>query len=115
MVVASHQKAVYHASSDRALFLHFLLINSVLDQELRHSCYLNCLAPVIDAISQPSLAYDTVLDLDMRIRDFSFPSPLKSKNDNSRFAIAQKASLSTALEAGESTRPVNSTKHYLSI
>lgn len=97
----------------KLLLPHFLLTNAVLDQEWRHLYYLNCLAPVIDAISQPSLAYDAVLDLDRRIRDFSFPSPLKTKDDiNSRFAIAQKASLSTALEAGEKIRPVTSMKHH---
>src|SRR5258707_2600087 len=73
------------------------------DQDWKHSCYFHCLAPVIDAISQPSLHYDTVLDLDGRIRDFSFPNPFRDKDVNSRFIVVQQASLSTALEAGKWT------------
>jgi len=69
------------------------------DQDWKHSCYFHCLAPVIDAISQPSLHYDTVLDLDRQIRDFSFSRPPRNKNDDSRFIVA----LSTALEAGKGT------------
>ncbi|KAF8158548.1 hypothetical protein B0H34DRAFT_783008 [Crassisporium funariophilum] len=68
-------------------------------QEWKHSCYVECLAPVLDAISQPSLEYDTVLDLDKRIRDFSIPTPLRNKDALSRSIVMQKASLSTALEA----------------
>ncbi|KIM35920.1 hypothetical protein M413DRAFT_32150 [Hebeloma cylindrosporum] len=70
-------------------------------QEWKHSCYLHCLAPVLDAISQPSLNYDTVLDLDKRIRDFSIPETLRNKEIKSRPIVMQRASLSTALEAEE--------------
>ena len=62
---------------------------------------MQCLAPVLDAISQPKLEYETVLDLDKRIRDFSIPAPLRNKDLQSRSLIMQRASLSTALEAGE--------------
>ncbi|PFH53341.1 hypothetical protein AMATHDRAFT_55245 [Amanita thiersii Skay4041] len=66
-------------------------------QEWKHSCYVQCLAPVLDAISKPSLDYSDVLDLDKRIRDFSIPSPVR--NGQSRALFMQKGSLSTALEA----------------
>jgi hypothetical protein len=68
-------------------------------QEWKHSCYLTCLAPVLDAISQPTLDYDTVLDLDKRIRDFSIPTPLRNKDIHSRSIVMQRASLEAALEA----------------
>lgn len=71
-----------------------------IDQEWKHTCYINCLAPVLDAISKPKLEYSDVLDLDKRIRDFSVPAPLRSKKLQSRSLVMQKASLSTALEAG---------------
>ncbi len=58
---------------------------------------------MIDAISQPSLSYDAVLDLDRQIRDFSIPNHLRDKLGNSRCIVVQKASLSTALEAGTCT------------
>ncbi|KAF9005440.1 hypothetical protein BDQ17DRAFT_1240026 [Cyathus striatus] len=64
-------------------------------QEWKHLCYLQCLAPVLDAISKPSLEYTTVLDLDKTIRDFSIPAPLRQKELHSRSLIMQKASLST--------------------
>ncbi|KAJ3504637.1 hypothetical protein NLJ89_g7836 [Agrocybe chaxingu] len=63
-----------------------------ISESLHHS-------PVLDAISQPNLNYDTVLELDTRIRDFSMPIPLRNKESRSRFVIIQRASLSTALEA----------------
>jgi len=72
------------------------------DQEWKHSCYIHCLAPVLDAISQPSLNYETVMDLDNRIRDFSIPSHLRDGGAHPRSIVMQKASLSTALEAGMS-------------
>jgi hypothetical protein len=80
------------------------LIISSTDQEWKHSCYLECLAPVLDLVSGPSIQYDKVLDLDKKIRDFSFPQPLRSGALQSRALIMQKASLSTALEAGTSLR-----------
>lgn len=71
-----------------------------LDQEWKHACYEQCLAPVLDAISKPTLDYDTVLDLDKRIRDFSLPASLRNRDVNSPPIAMQRASLSTALEAG---------------
>ncbi|KAG6889881.1 hypothetical protein C0995_013855 [Termitomyces sp. Mi166 len=69
-------------------------------QEWKHSCYLECLAPVLEVISQPSLEYSIVVDLDTKIRDFSFPPPLRTGNtSNSRSLQMQKASLNIALEA----------------
>ncbi|KDR82362.1 hypothetical protein GALMADRAFT_58437 [Galerina marginata CBS 339.88] len=67
-------------------------------QEWKHSCYLTCLAPVLDAISQPTLDYDTVLDLDKRIRDFSIPTPLRNKDTHARSIVMQRASLSILLQ-----------------
>jgi hypothetical protein len=68
-------------------------------QEWKHACYIHCLAPVLDNISQPNLTYDTVLDLDMRIRDFAIPASLRNKDINTKSIVMQRASLSTALEA----------------
>ncbi|KAG6889813.1 hypothetical protein C0992_003928 [Termitomyces sp. T32_za158] len=69
-------------------------------QEWKHSCYTECLAPVLDVVSQPSLDYGIVVDLDTKIRDFSFPPPLTTGNmSRSRSLQMQKASLSIALEA----------------
>ncbi|TFK69543.1 hypothetical protein BDN72DRAFT_840268 [Pluteus cervinus] len=68
-------------------------------QEWKHSCYVGCLAPVLDAISQPSLEYNVVLDLDKRIREFKIPEALQNGPLHSRSLILQRASLATALEA----------------
>lgn len=76
-------------------------LHDLLDQEWKHSCYLHCLAPVLDAISQPSLDYATVIQLDKQIRDFLIPD-LRNKNGHSRSIVMQKASLLTALEASMS-------------
>lgn len=73
-----------------------------LDQEWKHECYLECLAPVLEATSQPKLDYGLVIDLDTKIRDFSFPKPLLATDaSTTRSMLMQKASLSVALEAGE--------------
>lgn len=72
------------------------------DQEWKHSCYIHCLSPVLEIISSPVIDYATVIDLDRKIRDFSTPRPLQSGITQSRPLIMQKASLSTALEAGKS-------------
>lgn len=76
----------------------------IIVQEWKHACYIHCLAPVLDNISQPNLAYDTVLDLDKRIRDFAIPASLRNKDINTKSIVMQRASLSTALEAGKSYR-----------
>jgi len=78
------------------------------DQEWKHSCYRECLAPVLDVISQPSLQYEVVIELDKKIRDFSIPDPLRNGAPQSRSLIMQKASLSTALEAGAFIPPLQS-------
>ena len=77
------------------------------DQEWKHACYEQCLAPVLDAILKPTLDYDTVLDLDRRTRDFSIPASFRDRDVNSPSIVMQRASLSTALEAG--------TSHFLCI
>ncbi|KAG6916037.1 hypothetical protein DXG01_008760 [Tephrocybe rancida] len=70
------------------------------NQEWKHSCYTECLAPVLEVTSQPSLEYSIVIDLDTKIRDFSFPAPLRTgTTTHSRSLLMQKASLSIALEA----------------
>ncbi|KAG6853953.1 hypothetical protein C0991_012277 [Blastosporella zonata] len=70
------------------------------NQEWKHSCYTECLAPVLEVISQPTLEYSIVIDLDTKIRDFSLPAPLRTGNTtHSRSLFMQKASLSIALEA----------------
>ncbi|KAK2460473.1 hypothetical protein APHAL10511_007520 [Amanita phalloides] len=66
-------------------------------QEWKHSCYVQCLAPVLEAISNPTLNYTVVLELDKRIRDFFVPSPLRRGQTKPLFL--QKGSLSAGLEA----------------
>ncbi|KAF8073427.1 hypothetical protein FPV67DRAFT_1410778 [Lyophyllum atratum] len=68
-------------------------------QEWKHSCYIECLAPVLEVTSQPQLEYSTVIELDTKIRDFSFPPPLRTGSPHTRSLLMQKASLSIALEA----------------
>lgn len=76
------------------------LTNScVLDQDWKHSCYVHCLAPVLEAVSQPNLEYANVLALDNRIRGFSVPQPFKHANLQGRALVMQKGSLATAQEA----------------
>ncbi|THV03887.1 hypothetical protein K435DRAFT_650368 [Dendrothele bispora CBS 962.96] len=67
-------------------------------QQWKHECYVDCLAPVLDAISQPGLEYQTVIDLDKKIRDFHIPTPLQARDLPSRAMLMQKASLTIALE-----------------
>lgn len=81
-------------------FCQALTIIVPADQEWKHSCYIHCLAPVLDAISQPALEYSTVLALDKKIREFSIPPPFRHGNPHHRSLVMQKASLSIALEAG---------------
>lgn len=57
---------------------------------------------MLEVISQPALDYGVVLDLDKKIRDFSFPLPLRNGAPHTRSLLMQKASLSIALEAGTS-------------
>ncbi|KAI3616044.1 hypothetical protein WG66_014000 [Moniliophthora roreri] len=68
-------------------------------QEWKHSCYIRCLAPVLDAISQPGLEYHTVLTLDQVIRDFPVPVPLMTRNYESRTIFMQKTSHMIAMES----------------
>ncbi|KAG5644901.1 hypothetical protein DXG03_007453 [Asterophora parasitica] len=69
-------------------------------QEWKHSCYIKCLAPVLQLTSQPTMDYAAVIELDTRIRDFSFPLPLRTDAAlQTRSLLMQKASLSIALEA----------------
>lgn len=89
---------LYQCFIEPGTHLHFIFTS---DQEWKHSCYRECLAPVLDLISQPSLLeYNVVIELDKKIRDFSIPDPFRSGALQSRSLIMQKASLSTALEAG---------------
>ncbi|KAF9267290.1 hypothetical protein L218DRAFT_955169 [Marasmius fiardii PR-910] len=67
-------------------------------QEWKHSCYIHCLAPVLDAISQPGLEYTTVLSLDKTIRDFSIPGQLGKRGHSGHTLLMQKTSHLIALE-----------------
>ncbi|KAL0069882.1 hypothetical protein AAF712_003152 [Marasmius tenuissimus] len=67
-------------------------------QEWKHSFYIHCLAPVLDAISQPVLEYSTVVALDKTIRDFNVPAPLAARNYQGRTLLMQKTSHMIALE-----------------
>ncbi len=69
-------------------------------QEWKHSCYVHCLAPVLELISQPNWEYTKVLELDAKIRDFSVPTALRARNPQHRSFLMQKASLTTAIETG---------------
>ena len=93
-------------SNSFIFYFFFKCSHDPLDQEWKHSCYLHCLAPVLDAISQPSLDYGIVIQLDKQIRDFLIPDLLRDKNGHSRSIIMQKASLLTALEASMSPLPI---------
>lgn len=73
---------------------------SSIDQEWKHLCYVECLSPVLEINSSPSLDYSTVLQLDAKVREFSTPVPFRTDVIHSRAFIMQKASLTTALEAG---------------
>jgi hypothetical protein len=55
----------------------------------------------LEILSSPGLEYSTVLELDSRIREFSTPAPFRTDVLKSRPFVMQKASLATALEAGE--------------
>lgn len=68
-------------------------------QEWKHLCYVECLSPVLEINSSPSLDYSTVLQLDAKVREFSTPVPFRTDVIHSRAFIMQKASLTTALEA----------------
>ncbi|TFK23392.1 hypothetical protein FA15DRAFT_670505 [Coprinopsis marcescibilis] len=73
-------------------------------QEWKHSCYVEYLSPVLEAISKPAtnLEYSTVIELDRRIRDSPIPDILKTWDyDRPRTAgfVMQQASVSTSLEA----------------
>ncbi|XP_006462394.1 hypothetical protein AGABI2DRAFT_223664 [Agaricus bisporus var. bisporus H97] len=75
-------------------------------QEWKHTSYQQFLVPVLDAISKPGLDYKSVLELDRRIRDFAVPLPLRNKEKcASRNIALQRASMGTAVEAGELFRP----------
>ncbi|KAL0581182.1 hypothetical protein V5O48_000872 [Marasmius crinis-equi] len=67
-------------------------------QEWKHSFYIHCLAPVLDAISQPVLEYSTVIALDKTIRDFNVPAPLVTRSYQGRTLLMQKTSHMIALE-----------------
>ncbi|EFI27225.1 hypothetical protein CC1G_15053 [Coprinopsis cinerea okayama7 len=67
-------------------------------QEWKHSCYMTCLAPVLEAISQPTanLDYCKVMELDRKIRDFPIPDVLRNCTNSpvqSRAFIMQKGIL----------------------
>ena len=105
MKVVIYRKAGMIVRNPPLLFLFKCSLDPLhdpLDQEWKHSCYLHCLAPVLDAISQPSLDYATVIQLDKQIRDFLIPDLLRDKDGDSRSVVMQKASLLTALEASMS-------------
>lgn len=100
-------ESLHYCSCTPVPLFHRTVTNGTLcftsDQEWKHSCYRECLAPVLEIISQPSLLeYNVVIELDKKIRDFSIPDPFRSGALQSRSLIMQKASLSTALEAGRS-------------
>ena len=77
---------------------------SLTDQEWKHSCLIHCLNPMLELTSSPTLDYATVIELDNKIRNFSIPSIFQnSETTFSRPLTMQKASLSTALEAGSGT------------
>ncbi|KAJ2931857.1 hypothetical protein H1R20_g5235, partial [Candolleomyces eurysporus] len=71
--------------------------------EWSHTFYIHCMTPVLEAISQPSshLGYQSILDLDRRIRDFPIPEYLKHCNGyESRAVMMQKGAVSMILETG---------------
>lgn len=72
-------------------------------QQWKHSYFGECLSPVLDALSRPTVPpYSDVLALDRRVRDFPIPDVLRSWNDGRlqpRALTMQKGSVCTAIEA----------------
>ncbi|KAJ3976866.1 fungal-specific transcription factor domain-containing protein [Lentinula raphanica] len=68
-------------------------------QNWKHSFYIECLYPVVDALSQPGIEYSTVLQLDTHIRNFPIPEPLQEQTSLSRSRLLQQVSFTMAYES----------------
>ncbi|KAJ4493213.1 fungal-specific transcription factor domain-containing protein [Lentinula lateritia] len=68
-------------------------------QSWKHSFYVDCLYPIVDAISQPGIEYSTVLELDMQVRNFPIPEHLQRQNSQSRIMLLQQVSFTMAYES----------------
>ncbi|KAJ3992327.1 fungal-specific transcription factor domain-containing protein [Lentinula boryana] len=68
-------------------------------QNWKHSFYVECLYPVVDALSQPGIEYSTVLELDIQVRNFPVPEPLQKQNATSRTMLLQQVSFTMAYES----------------
>lgn len=68
----------------------------------KHRSYEFYLAPVIELVSSTCAEYIDVLRTDKKVRDYPVP-PLLEKEDgpSSRYLTMQKATLSSAIEAGK--------------
>ncbi|KAJ3917468.1 fungal-specific transcription factor domain-containing protein [Lentinula edodes] len=69
-------------------------------QSWKHSFYVDCLYPIVDALSQPGIEYSTVLELDMQVRKFPIPEHLQRQNSQSRIMLLQQVSFTMAYESG---------------
>ncbi|GAW06156.1 hypothetical protein LENED_008058 [Lentinula edodes] len=68
-------------------------------QSWKHSFYVDCLYPIVDALSQPGIEYSTVLELDMQVRKFPIPEHLQRQNSQSRIMLLQQVSFTMAYES----------------
>ncbi|KAJ4481959.1 fungal-specific transcription factor domain-containing protein [Lentinula aciculospora] len=68
-------------------------------QNWKHSFYVECLYPVVDALSQPGIQYSTVLELDMQVRNFPIPDSLQKQNSSSRNMLLQQVHFTMAYES----------------
>ncbi|KIK57140.1 hypothetical protein GYMLUDRAFT_46373 [Collybiopsis luxurians FD-317 M1] len=68
-------------------------------QSWKHSFYVECLYPVVDALSQPGIEYSSILELDTLVRNFPVPEPLRNPNPRSRTLLLQQVSFTIAYES----------------
>jgi hypothetical protein len=76
-------------------------------QDWKHSFYVECLYPVVDALSQPGIEYSQILALDSLVRNFPVPETLQIPNPRSRVLFLQQVSFVMTYEAGMVFGPFN--------
>jgi len=68
-------------------------------QSWKHSFYVDCLYPIVDALSQPGVEYSTILELDKLVRNYPIPVPLQTHNAQSRTLLLQQVSFTMTYES----------------
>ncbi|KAF5382310.1 hypothetical protein D9757_008470 [Collybiopsis confluens] len=64
-----------------------------------HSFYIECLYPIVDALSQPGIEYSTIISLDTMVRNFPVPPSLRLSNPKSRSLLLQQVGFTVAYES----------------